>query len=278
MKPSSIGGGVGRADADRVDPHAERARRLRGDVGRRLAGVVGAVGDEHDRARLRRQLLELAQGERERGADGGAVGQESDVHPIEHLAEQVGIGGERRLEEGAAGEDHEADEIALTPPRELGEHAARDLEPVAGLEVRRLHAARDVQRDHDVARLAADLLHVVRLLRPCERHDEKRETADPERVGQPAPARRASHGRVVEKAERRESDPVRGRSAAMGPQFASRGPGARRAAAGTRDQRIASAVSCQRRSSSRVSRRWAAAASESGRRRANFTRSAFVST
>ena len=77
------------------------------------------------------QILELAEAERECGADAGAVGELADLHPAEHLAQQLGVGRERCLQEGAAGEDHQAEEVALAPPGEVAQHLARHLQPVA---------------------------------------------------------------------------------------------------------------------------------------------------
>ena len=60
-----------------------------------------------------RQILELGEAHRERRADRGAVGQHPDVDPPEHPLEEIGVGRERRLEKGAAGEDHQPEQVAL---------------------------------------------------------------------------------------------------------------------------------------------------------------------
>ena len=64
--------------------------------------------------------LSCVEAHRERGADRGAVGQHADVDPAEHPLEQVGVGRERRLQEGAAGEDHQAEQVALALAGEVG--------------------------------------------------------------------------------------------------------------------------------------------------------------
>ena len=94
---------------------------------------------------------------------------------------------------------------------ELGQHRARHLEPVARLEVGRLHAAGDVQREHDVPRLAPDLPDLVRDLRPRQRADQQHQRGEPERIGQAAPACPATGRRVVEEADRGKPDPERRR-------------------------------------------------------------------
>ena len=111
------------------------------------------------------------------------------------------------------------------------------IEPVAGLEVARLHAAGDVERDHDVARLAPDLPHLVRHLRPGQRHDQEREPDQPERVRQPGPAAPARDRRAGQEREPRKADPLLGRAAGAG------ATGARRVARGHEQQQEEGGIS-----------------------------------
>ena len=147
----------------------------------------------------RRQVLELAEAHGERGADRGAVRQETDVDPAEHAVEKVGVGRERCLEEGAAGEDDKAQEVALAPRDEIGQDLARHHQAVPRLEVASLHAARDVERDHDVPGLAVDLADLVRHLRPRERQDQEHEAGQSECRRKPLPPSPAAHRRAGEK-------------------------------------------------------------------------------
>jgi hypothetical protein len=89
------------------------------------------------------------------GPDRGAVGQQADLHLFNQSVEHGNVGCERSLQVGPAGEDHEANEVPLAATHKLANGFARHGEPVARLKVRRLHAARDIERHDDVARLEA---------------------------------------------------------------------------------------------------------------------------
>ena len=128
-------------------------------------------------------------------------------------------------------------------PGEVAQRLAGDHQPVARLEVARLHAARDVERDHDVPRLAPDLAHLVRHLRARERHDQQGERQRAERVGEPGPPAATRDRRAGEEREPREADPLLGRPA-PGPPARPREERRGRAGGGDRrGQRTASAAS-----------------------------------
>ena len=174
------------------------------------AGVVGAVGDEDDRAGPAGQVLELAQRERERGADAGAVGELPDLHPLQHLAEQLGVGRERRLEERAAGEDDQAEEVALAPPGEVAQHRRATSSRLPGL---KSVAFMLLEMSSASMRFRA-LLRTSRTscgdLRPRERHDQQRRARRSEHLGQQPPAGARPAGRLGrEEAEHRESRSAR---------------------------------------------------------------------
>ncbi len=122
-----------------------------------------------------------------------------------------------------------------------------------GLKVGRLHAARDVQRDHDVAGPCCESpgRRAAAAVGPGPGSGARaRRRAAPPAAGANGPA--GWPGRHPGSAS--AGNPMRSarRHGAGGPTRASRTRVARRAAGGTRDQRTASAVSCQRRSSSRA--------------------------
>ena len=156
---------------------------------------------------------------------------------------QVRVGREGRLKERAARENHEPEEVTLAMAHEVGEHLARDHESVAGLEVAGLHAARNVERDHDVSRAAVDLADLVGHLGSRERHDERRQGDETKRFGQPLPACAATDRRARKELNSRKTDAFRRRPATAAPQPDR--PAAREQAAeeGTQGQRTASATS-----------------------------------
>ena len=216
-------------------------------------------------ARLGRSLSWLS-AEREGGADPGSVRQLPDLHPLQHLAEQSGVRRKRGLEKRPPGENDETEQVAVAATGEVTQHAAGDLEPVPRLEVGRLHAAGDVEREHEIPCLAADLAHFVGDLRPRQRGYQQHQGGDPEDVGQVAPARATGPRLTRKEAERRKADALVRRQTPPEHQPRREGQRPQRAGGGTRDQRTASSSSpagaaarCHRSSRSRArSTNWSA--------------------
>ena len=71
---------------------------------------------------------------------------------------------------------HQPNQVALSLLHELVQYPARHLQPVARLEVSRLHAAGDVECDHDIARAQLDLADVVSQLGTGPCHDQERDS------------------------------------------------------------------------------------------------------
>ncbi len=124
--------------------------------------------------------------------------QEADVHPLQQPVEQVQVRRERRLQEGLAGEDHQAHEITLPTAHELAQDLLGHRHPVAGLEVGGLHAARDIEDQHDVAGAEPDRLDPAGNLGPGQGEDEESQTTDGESGRQRAPPAPRGRRRAAE--------------------------------------------------------------------------------
>ena len=173
------------AGADGVNLDAERLRGLRGGFGHDLAGVVLAVGQEHDDLRFARLLAQAVDARGQRRADGGAVFHGADLHAVEVLLEPVVIERERADEIRRAGETDEADAVVGPRVDELRDDGFHDIEPVGGLafefEVERFHRARAVHGEDHVHAAGFDGGGAAAKLRPGERDDEQREREEVER-------------------------------------------------------------------------------------------------
>jgi hypothetical protein len=164
-----------------LNPNTQGTRRFRRNEWGRLPGVVRTIGDEHNGAGLDREVFELIETESERGTDGCSIGQHADIHLLQHLPKQRQVWCEWSLQEGAAGKEYEANKVALPSLDELGDHPAGDRETIARLEVSCLHAARNVQGEHDVAGTKPDLSHIPGGLRSREGEDQQGGAEDSER-------------------------------------------------------------------------------------------------
>src|SRR5580692_1120157 len=206
-----------RTDPNRVDPDAESARRFgRGEwVG--ISGVVAAVGQQHDHAALAREILEVTLAHGQGGADRGAIGQHADVGAVQQLEHDIRIGRQRGLCERTSREHHQSQKIAAAPRDKVAQYPLRYLDPVTGPEIEGFHAARDVEREHDVA--AAHGRIVPQSIRPraSERHDDQREPQRAHHRWQAQPPHPARGRLAIEKRHPGKSEERRRRAGAAEP-------------------------------------------------------------
>ena len=157
------------ADAHRVDTDAKRP----GELGRRnridFARVVLAIGKKDHDAGLGIGFFQPVDRGGDCVPDGGAVSNGADVNVLELRQEDVVIESERRFRERVTREDHHPEAIVITPLDEIGDDVLADRQTVAGFEVFRKHAPRDIDDEHDVDALGVDLFARGAFLRPGER-------------------------------------------------------------------------------------------------------------
>ena len=168
------------AGADGVNLDAQRLRGLRGGFGHDLAGVVLAVGEEHDDFRFAGLIAQAIDARGERGADGGAVFHGADLHAIEILLEPVVIERERADEIRRAGKTDEADAVVRPRVDELRDDGFHDVEPAWRAGRSSLKSSASIEPEQSMARImSTPLASTVVVLRPnCGRasaDDEQRE-------------------------------------------------------------------------------------------------------
>ena len=121
--------------------------------------------------------------------------QDVELDVLEQLVEHAAVGGERRLGEGGAGEDHQPDAVAGAPGDEVAEHPLGHRQAVVGLEVLAPHAPGDVEGQLDVDPFGQALLPGVAELRPGEGDGEQRQGAEAGVEGEVEPPAAAGAGR-----------------------------------------------------------------------------------
>ena len=99
---------------------------------------------------------------------------------MQEIQHDIRVVRKRRLRERAPREYHQPKEIAPAPRDEIGQHPLGHLDAIARPEIERLHAARDIQREHDVAAVDRRVMVFALGTRASQRHDEKRERDRPE--------------------------------------------------------------------------------------------------
>jgi hypothetical protein len=130
--------------------HPQRRRELRGLARVDVAGVVGAVGEQHHHLAARVAAAQAVERRAEPVADGRARAVDEVEGERAHHALQHGVVERRRHHRvGLAAEHHEPDAVAAAPLDELRHHLLGGLE-ARGLQVGRAHRARQVDGDHDV--------------------------------------------------------------------------------------------------------------------------------
>jgi hypothetical protein len=149
--------------------------------------------------------------EPDRLAERRRVADQPGVDPRERLLHEPVIDGERALREGVLAEHDQADAVAAARAHDVGDDALGELEPrhLAALELRveREHAARGVERDHEVdARARSRVLgHEPDRARRGEREQRERDARDGDQereVGRacaaaPPPPRAGTRSRAV---------------------------------------------------------------------------------
>ena len=149
---------------DEVPPGVGLALAVAQDDEVAVGRAAGAEGVDH---RAQHRLVIRAAHRHERRIERG-----------QKLVEHLVVRAHGHLEEGRAGEHHQADALAAQSVEEALDQQPRALEP-RGPHVGREHAARKVEGDDDLARLVEHRLLHAAPLRPGEGHDAERE-AEPE--------------------------------------------------------------------------------------------------
>ena len=174
------------ADADGEDVHAALLGARDRSV--EIALVALAVGDQHDRLVVALASLEgLEAGIDRRCQRGASARDDADLDGVETLQERAPIEGERALEERRARESHQAETVAAGLGDEIADRELGAGEAV-GLHVGREHAARGVERDHQVDSLALHLLPAESPHRAGQGDDHQGRRRDDQPRAQRAPA------------------------------------------------------------------------------------------
>ena len=116
------------AGADGINFHAKGLRGLGRGVGRDLAHVVFAVGQQHDDFRFARLVTQAIDARGNRRTDGGAVFHRADLHAFEILLEPVVIERQRADEIRRTGEADQADAVIGPRVDELRDHGFHDVD------------------------------------------------------------------------------------------------------------------------------------------------------
>jgi hypothetical protein len=147
-------------------------------LGRDLARVVGAIGQEDYHAAFRLRILEHVRRIRQAQPDGRAVfqlqiGRELDLP--EQAVQHGVIGGHGRLAEGFVREHHQPNAVIRAAADEIVDDALGRFQAVLRLKIERGHAAGNVLRDDDVHAFAAHDLFGLRQLRPRQSDNQQGE-------------------------------------------------------------------------------------------------------
>ena len=185
-------GALRRADAEADDADALRLERLDQGFPVVLRGL--AVAEDDEVAVGGRGAEGLDGGLEHRLVVGAALGEVVGVHRGQELPQDLVVGAERALEEGRAGEQHEADALALQAVEQRLDEQLTAVE-ARGLHVLREHRLGQVHRDEHLARLVEHLLLNRAPLRAGQGDDAQRQA-------EPEPEARARLRRGVPGAER----------------------------------------------------------------------------
>src|SRR6267378_6969253 len=153
-----VGNAAALADQDGEDLDAQVLRDAGSLQGRKVAGVVVAVGDQDDHAALRLGLPQPVDRGAQGIADRRAVYDHAGADLIQERLQHLVVQGEGTLRVRLAREDDEPDAVVRARADEVAQDLLRHRDPVLGAEVGRQHRGGEVEGDHDVDPLDGEVL------------------------------------------------------------------------------------------------------------------------